>query len=170
MNAGTLGSIAENATSTVRRRATRTRRQKTRSTPVVGGGLFQETGLGGYSRVPGADKDTDSNGLASQEQRVKSARDLFKINASGYSAEILIKGESYKIRISDGTYKALQTGISGEMLDSHGISVNSGLSIQQDDTQVVNKLQGYVRSADTLGTISETIVEEDESVSSKIID
>jgi hypothetical protein len=127
-----------------------------RSTPVVGGGLFNEGA---------SDKDSDDTGDAfkgSKKGTGGGKGSVFSLKPSGHPAELIVEGEVYKIRISDETLRNLRQGYSGEMLDSRGISVGSGMSIQHDDVPVVSRLQGYIRNAGPLGRISE---EHDEGVS-----
>jgi len=149
----------------VPKKRARRRFQKTRSTPVVGGGLFGETSNSTNALFGGDDASDAGDGLVSssrtQEERIRSARNLFSSKKSGRAAEIIVQGEAYKIRISEETLKKLRTGYSGEMLDSRGISVSTGLSIERDDIPVVHRLQGYVRNVGTLGMISEDTVDDE---------
>jgi len=140
-----------------RKRAVRRRRQKMRSTPVVGGGLFGETG--------GDSEDEASVSKGEKEKadgEKKKWKPEFVLPSYGHKAEIIVSGESYSVRINDETLKNLRSGFSGDMLDSRGVSINGGLSIQQDSTNVVNHLQGYVRN---LGGHLERITEETEEQS-----
>ena len=134
----------------------RRRRQKMRSTPVVGGGLFGET--------------SDSQQEEKKEELRKTSSKKWKPDfdfgpRTGYRAEILVDGESYDVRISSETLKALRTGYSGDTLDNRGVSVG-GVSIRAETGNVVNNLQGYVRNAGTLGSITE--IDEDESDTSSV--
>lgn len=133
---------------------TRRRRQKMRSTPVVGGGLFGE----------GRDDNKEEDGRASggfkplplSGQGKSSASLLLNtFKQSGHAAELICEGEVYKIRINDATLRNLRAGYSGETLDTRGITVSGGMSIQHDDNNVVNQLHGYIRSLAPLGQISE---------------
>ncbi|CAB9502149.1 Cation/H(+) antiporter [Seminavis robusta] len=136
----------------------RRRRQKMRSTPVIGGGLFGE----------GADKDdeaggADQRGKFTKASALPSAKTLLEsFKGTGHAAEITIDGEVYKIRVNEATLKSLRQGYSGEMLDSRGISVSGGLTIQQDEATVVNRLQGFVRNAQ-LGQIKEEVADASET-------
>lgn len=139
------------------------RRQKMRSTPVVGGGLFGET-------------DTDSsagsiNVHGTQNKvspRNKSDwKPSFDFGARGHKAEIIVAGESYDVRISDETLNALRKGFSGDMLDTRGMSL-SGVSIHPDTSNVVNQLHGYVRSREQLTRILEESVLDSESETSSV--
>mmetsp|Transcript_27971 Transcript_27971/g.42849 ORF Transcript_27971/g.42849 Transcript_27971/m.42849 type:complete len:809 (+) Transcript_27971:202-2628(+) len=119
-----LGTIAEG-------NRPKRRRQKMRSTPVVGGGLFGETS-GNLSRVSGGEKKgkLEPQGAVFNQTFGQS---------QGHSAELIINGESYSIRVSDATLKAVQRGYSGDMIDSGGIQI-------QTNAPVVNRLQGFVRN------------------------
>jgi hypothetical protein len=119
-------------------------RQKMRSTPVVGGGLFGETGVeANDGRI-----DFFSGQQEEKEENVK--EDLLAKwtlgKPTGVSAELVVKGESYNIRISRQTFQDLQKGVRGQMVDSRGIEISGGLNIEaQEDAPVVQRLQGYVR-------------------------
>mmetsp|Transcript_13192 Transcript_13192/g.18670 ORF Transcript_13192/g.18670 Transcript_13192/m.18670 type:complete len:807 (-) Transcript_13192:178-2598(-) len=118
-----LGTIAEGS-------RPKRRRQKMRSTPVVGGGLFGETS-GSFS------KGTDSKKRSSETPGA-----IFNHafgEDQGHPAELIINGESYSIRVSDSTLKAVQRGYSGDMIDGGGIQI-------QTNAPVVNRLQGFVRN------------------------
>jgi hypothetical protein len=117
-------------------------RQKMRSTPVVGGGLFGEqieakSGREGtknsrISHLMGGDKKGDMDWSLSAKV--------------GFPAEINVKGESYNIRISRDTFRDLQKGISGQMVDNRGIEI-SGVNIAaSDDAPIVQRLKGFVRN------------------------
>jgi len=128
-------------------RRARRRRQKMRSTPVVGGGLFGETDTAAeqeFSRY----KPSASRPFAPAE---------FKFSPpGGVPAEIIVNGEMYNVRISDAALRNLQSGFSGEMLDSRGISVHAHGIERDDNTTFVNRLTGYVRSAQPLSSVAET--------------
>lgn len=124
----------------------RRRRQKMRSTPVVGGGLFGETG----------NDDEDERHEKKSQKKVPGVSDWkpdFNFGRSGHKAEIIVKGESYNVRISNQTLQSLRTGFSGDTLDARGMSM-SGIQIQPDSSNVVNQLAGYVRNM-PLAQISE---------------
>eukprot|EP00934_Nitzschia_sp_Nitz4_P006427 Nitzschia sp. Nitz4//scaffold273_size25297//20719//24905//NITZ4_008321-RA/size25297-processed-gene-0.7-mRNA-1//-1//CDS//3329545262//6417//frame0 len=91
-------------------------RQKMRSTPVVGGGLFGET----IEAKSGRDATSKIGHFASP------APNDMKWNVAGkskgISAEISVKGEVFNIRISRETYKDLLKGFSGQMVDSRGLT------------------------------------------------
>lgn len=132
------------------RRAHR-RRQKMRSTPVVGGDMF-----GGMT----VEEETKEDLGHVKPSRTRMDFDLGKV--SGTRAEIIVEGESYTVRLSPETLKALRTGYSGDMLDSRGVSIQ-GMSIQPDSTTVVHQLKGYVRNMGTLSKISEETEDENGS-------
>lgn len=116
-------------------RPQRRRRQKMRSTPVVGGSLF--------------DKPAHEERKQETPTSKGSGRPAWKsFQMSGNKAEIVVNGESYDIRISDTTLKALRTGFSGDTLDS------SAISVQPDRANVASNLRGYIRN-NQLGMIAE---------------
>ena len=123
-----------------------------RSTPVVGGGLF------GEGRTTATEEAKDEGGDSSKpamNRRLSKNSLLSSFQSSGHAAEIIVDGEVYKIRINDETLRNLRSGYSGEMLDSRGISVGGGMTIEHDDAPIVSRLQGYVRNIGPLGMISE---------------
>lgn len=124
----------------------RRRRQKMRSTPVVGGDMFGPSDFG-------KEKDDHKASAKLGGDAKKEWKPDFDFGRRGHKAEIIVLGESYDVRISDETLKALRTGFSGDMLDSRGMSL-SGIAIQPD-TNVVNQLHGYVRNIGQLGKIVE---------------
>ena len=130
--AGTGQPAAAAAASKPRRRV----RHKTRSTPVVGGGLFGET-------------------IEAKSGREKRVSDLAKMKDMSFStpkregipAEITVKGETFRIRINRETLRDLQKGADGGMTDARGIAI-SGVNISaSDDAPVVQRLQGFVRNS-----------------------
>jgi hypothetical protein len=131
----------------------RRRRQKMRSTPVVGASLFGENA---------SDVSTEEEEVVEPKRRplgplnVPMTRPKFEARQPGYAAEIIINGEVFKIRVNDETLRGLRRGFSGDMLDSRGISVN-GMTIQADSSNVVGMLKGFVRN-DTLAHIQEESV------------
>ena len=132
----------------------RRRRQKMRSTPVVGGGLFGETSSNHEEEddTPKLDLNASKN-QNGEESKKKKWKPNFDFGARGHKAEIVVDGESYDIRINDETLKALRTGYSGDMLDSRGMSMGSG--IVPDSGRVVNQLHGYIRNPNMLSKITE---------------
>jgi hypothetical protein len=140
-------------------RKARRRRQKMRSTPVVGGGLFGESSE--------QEKEEKAKPGVSQGKKPGEWKPNFDFGRRrGHKAEIIVQGESYDIRISDETLRALRTGFSGDMVDSRGISVvGAGLGITPDRHNVVNQLQGYIRTPQQLGAIMEEADSESEASS-----
>lgn len=133
-----------------------------RSTPVVGGGLF------GEGREKKEEDDFDRTGGPGKPLRASGkspSSALLSFKPSGHAAEIIVDGEVYKIRINDTTLKNLRTGYSGDVLTNRGIAVSGGMSIQHDESDVIQKLQGYIRSP--LGQISEEEVGEGSETSSQ---
>ena len=144
----------------------RRRRQKMRSTPVVGGGLFGETTP--EEKEEDADHEIIKQGLsgAASKRKQEWKPDFSTRGRGGTKAEIIVNGETYNIRINDETLNALRTGFSGDMLDSRGFAVpGSGVSIEPDQGNVVNMLAGYVRSPGPLGSIQEESEMESETSS-----
>ena len=140
-------------------RARRRRRQKMRSTPVVGGGLFGENKT--------SESKEEEGPRAHRPSGVSQWSSDFGGKRSGIRAEVIVDGESYNVRINNETLKALRTGYNGDTLDSRKFST-SGISIQPDEVNVVNRLQGYVRSMGSLTQIAET--DEGESETSSVVE
>jgi hypothetical protein len=137
-------------------------RQKMRSTPVVGGGLFGESKT---------EEEKHEEQHAHSKKPSGGALDSWKADfgpaaRNGHKAEIIVNGESYDIRINDATMRALQAGFSGDMLDSRGVSIHGALSIEPDSSNVVSRLQGYVRSSPAMGMITEETVDGESETSS----
>ena len=141
----TVPSVTTTADSRPRRR-----RQKMRSTPVVGGGLFGET-----SAEEKADEFVDS----SKERPKKS---LVMPPTRGHHAEITVNNETYNVRLSTGTLKTLRGAYSGDML-----GLDDSMSIQPSTDDVTTMLQGYVRQGTALTRISEDDEVESETTSEK---
>jgi hypothetical protein len=152
---------AQTSKDTPKARPRRRMRHKTHSTPVVGGGLFGET----VEARSGRDFGQKMRRVSDYSK--KKQEDLsFSLKSSGVPAEITIKGEVFQIRISEDTWQDLQKGMDGQTTDSRGVAI-SGIEITaQDDAPVVQRLQGYVRSA-TLQKIQEEASEYSEDSSSK---
>lgn len=144
-------------------RRARRRRQKMRSTPVVGGGLFGETDTDSESSVGAEDVAGD---LERTRKAMKQMKMDFNLPRSGHKAELIVDGESYNIRISSETLKALRKGFSGDMLDSRGLSSMHGISIEPDEAQVVNRLQGYIRNMPLNKIVEEPAAESESETSS----
>lgn len=135
----------------------RRRRQKMRSTPVVGGGLF------GENKHEDESDDEGHHGTKKKASGgVSEWKPDFNFGRNGHRAEIIVKGESYNVRINDQTLKALRTGFSGDMLDGRGLS---GIQIQPDSSQVVNRLSGYIRNQPLAQITEETGDSESETSS-----
>jgi Sodium/hydrogen exchanger family len=108
-------------------------RQKTRSTPVVGGGLFGE----GIEARSGR----ESPGKFSVPSRSKNA-DLIPLTA-GVPAEIFVNGQSFNIRISQVTLQDLKSGFTKNSRRGHPISAVQ--ITMHEDAPVTQMLQGFVR-------------------------
>eukprot|EP00538_Stauroneis_constricta_P004518 CAMPEP_0119546592 /NCGR_PEP_ID=MMETSP1352-20130426/944_1 /TAXON_ID=265584 /ORGANISM="Stauroneis constricta, Strain CCMP1120" /LENGTH=831 /DNA_ID=CAMNT_0007591311 /DNA_START=186 /DNA_END=2681 /DNA_ORIENTATION=- len=151
-------------------------RQKMRSTPVVGGGLFGEEAKHDhdfYGHREGSDKfhdDGDEDNGKSKGGKKADPLSLFSFAPpSSVPAEILVRGESYSIRISKETFKDLQKGFAGQTVDSRGIEI-SGVNIEaSDNTPVVNRLRGFVRNG-PLNKIQEETIEDASEISSQVTD
>jgi hypothetical protein len=146
-------------------------RQKMRSTPVVGGGLFGENDTRSKEEKHEEHAKKAATGAAGNGKTLDSWKANFDAGRKGHKAEIIVKGESYDIRINDATLRALQTGFSGDMLDTRGVSMNGSLSIEPDSSNVVSQLHGYVRNAPAMNMITEETVDgesETSSVSNKV--
>ena len=144
----------------VTQKARRRVRNKTRSTPVVGGGLFGETieaKSGRESKTSGRRTSTTTEDLISKWG--------LKGSSTGVPAEIHVSGETYTIRISHDTWKDLQKGARGAMVDSRGIEISAMNIAASEDTPVGSRLTGYVRMA-PLNQIKEETLEEMSEMSS----
>jgi hypothetical protein len=139
-------------------------RQKMRSTPVVGGGLFGEH----IEAKSGREERGSKIGHFTTNQK-KDGRDLnwsFIGHQRGVSAEITVKGESYNIRISGDTWKDLQKGFGGQMVDSRGIEMTGiNIAASNEDAPVVQRLQGFVRNM-PLQEIKEETIDDGSEVAS----
>lgn len=133
----------------------RRRRQKMRSTPVVGGDLFAEMGRDSHH-------EEEEKSDTKDQKRKKPTFDFGPM--TGHRAEIIVDGESYDVTISNETIKALRTGYSGDMLDNRGVSVH-GVSLSPSSGTVANQLKGYVRNMGALQMIEEEGGSETSSVS-----
>lgn len=126
----------------------RRRRQKMRSTPVVGGDLFGDMN----SSIHGKPVQKKPEEGAAKDKMSPLAYNFGR--PQGHKAEIIVDGESYDIRINNETLRALKKGFSGDMLDTRGVSY-WGASIRPDDQNVSNQLQGYVRNIRPMSKIAE---------------
>lgn len=138
----------------------RRRRQKMRSTPVVGGGLFGETSdVMNVAVASNKDKEEESSSKTKNDWKPN-------FGVRGHQAEIIVQGESYQIRINDSTLKALRTGFSGDMLD---LGRSGAMSIHRDNSNVVSQLQGFVRNSTILTKITEENILDSESDTSSVV-
>lgn len=116
---------------TTRRRV----RQKMRSTPVVGGSLFDEP--------PSTPKpQAEAKGRASRQA------DPFSAKTGGQVAELVVGGEVFHIRVMPETIHRIRSGYRGEMLD------DASVRFSQKDVPLEHRLQGLVRHGG-LETITE---------------
>eukprot|EP00584_Thalassiosira_punctigera_P009402 CAMPEP_0172543510 /NCGR_PEP_ID=MMETSP1067-20121228/13882_1 /TAXON_ID=265564 ORGANISM="Thalassiosira punctigera, Strain Tpunct2005C2" /NCGR_SAMPLE_ID=MMETSP1067 /ASSEMBLY_ACC=CAM_ASM_000444 /LENGTH=824 /DNA_ID=CAMNT_0013329939 /DNA_START=341 /DNA_END=2815 /DNA_ORIENTATION=+ len=118
-------------------------RQKMRSTPVVGGSLFDDP----KSAAP--EKPEAENGGLARPGHIEpfSAGQL-----GGQSAELVVGGEVFKIRIMPQTVHRIRSGYSGEMLD------DASVKFSQEDVPIEHRLQGFIRTGG-MQMISEDVVE-----------
>ena len=103
-------------------------RQKMRSTPVVGGSLFDEQ--------------------ISEEKPTSS--DILAENHGGEKAELIVSGEVFTIRVMPETVHRIRSGYSGELLDDNSVKLSAS------DIPVEHHLEGFVRN-NALQTITEDI-------------
>jgi len=130
-----------------KRRPRRRVRQKMRSTPVVGGGLFGE--------AIEAKSGRDGSTRISDFQKKKGDIDWsFGSGQTGIPADITVKGEVFSIRIGRDTWKDLQKGFHGQMVDHRGIEISQMNIEASDDAPIVQRLTGFVRNM-PLRSISE---------------
>jgi hypothetical protein len=127
---------------TTRRRV----RQKMRSTPVTGGSLFDSP----KQLQPEAPKDQGGRHTVAEP---------FRASLGGQSAELVVGGEVFKIRVMPETVHRIRSGYSGELLD------DSNVKFAQEDVPIEHRLQGFVRTSGLL-TISEDTTETDSNVGS----
>ena len=120
-------------------------RQKMRSTPVVGGSLFDDprTSQIEKPKVESADDNTV-------------VRQPFSDRLAGKSAELTVDGEVFKIRVMPETIHRIRSGYSGELLDDSSVRFSSA------DVPIERRLEGFVRN-NALQTISEDISETEHS-------
>ena len=118
-----------------------------RSTPVVGGGLFDTPG-GGTDSAPQqsmADfrKEVEENKKAGKKPSFKMPQ------SSGQAAEIIVNGEAYKIRISPMTLQRIRSGYSGQQVE------DGSIKIDPSDVPIEYRLAGFVRNDRALATVTE---------------
>lgn len=137
--------VAPAPKTTTRRRV----RQKMRSTPVVGGSLFDTP-----DTVSGVEHTKEE-----KESRVMKAGGLgeFSVEGGGQMAELVVKGEVFNIRVSPMTLNRIRSGYSGGLLD------DSSVSVSQMDVPMEHRLQGFIRTG--LPSVTEDTFTENESVS-----
>ena len=119
-------------------------RQKMRSTPVVGGSLFDDPKTSQIEK-PKTQSADDSSVV----------RQPFGDRLAGKSAELTVDGEVYKIRVMPETVHRIRSGYSGELLDDSSVKFSSA------DVPIEHRLEGFVRNSD-LQTISEDTISETE--------
>ena len=114
-------------------------RQKMRSTPVVGGSLFDESPSSPTNK-PQADATIGGQRHA----------DPFSDMTGGQMAELVVGGEVFHIRVMPETIHRIRSGYSGELLD------DASVRFSPKDVPIEHRLQGLVRHGG-LETISEDI-------------
>jgi hypothetical protein len=126
---------------TTRRRV----RQKMRSTPVTGGSLFD-----------------DIKPSTPEEPAADAGGRPFTDSFLGQSAELVVNGEVFKIRVMPQTVQRIKSGYSGELLD------DAGVKFSQKDVPIEHRLEGFVRTSGLgLRTIAEDISETTSNHSAK---
>ena len=131
---------------TTRRRV----RQKMRSTPVSGGSLFDDPP--DATDGPNADKKGEKSGAF---------QPFSAIGMGGQSAELVVNGEVFKIRVMPDTIHRIRSGYSGELLD------DSSVKFSQEDVPIEHRLQGFIRTSG-LQTISEDLSDTASNVGSDV--
>ena len=138
------GATGGEAEAGVRRRPRRVR-QKMRSTPVVGGGLFDTPGDGADSAPQQSMAD-----FRQEENKKAGKKPSFKMpQSSGQAAEIIVNGEAYKIRISPMTLQNIKSGYSGQQVE------DGSIKIDPKDVPIEYRLAGFVRNDQALATVTE---------------
>lgn len=139
------------------RQRPRRARQKMRSTPVVGGNDM----FGTFSGGGGESTATKPSGKEEGTKKAGAGANLSMFaQGTGHPAELIIDGDSFKVRISNDTIKKIRSGYSGGMVDS------TGISLQSAEPPVNYRLQGFVRNFEPLGQIPESTVDDRSEVSS----
>lgn len=140
------GATGGEAEAGVRRRPRRVR-QKMRSTPVVGGGLFDTPG----DRADSAPQKSMADFRKDVEENKKAGKKpSFKMpQSSGQAAEIIVNGEAYKIRISPMTLQRIKSGYSGQQVE------DGSIKIDPKDVPIEYRLAGFVRNDQALATVTE---------------
>eukprot|EP00804_Cyclotella_cryptica_P028486 CCRYP_014781-RA/>CCRYP_014781-RA protein AED:0.02 eAED:0.02 QI:317/1/1/1/1/1/3/2257/834 len=140
VDAGAVPGATPSSTTT-RRRV----RQKMRSTPVTGGSLFDDIKLS-TPETPAADAGGHP----------------FSDSFLGQSAELVVNGEVFKIRVMPQTVQRIKSGYSGELLD------DASVKFSQKDVPIEHRLEGFVRTSGLgLRTIAEDISETTSNHSAK---
>ncbi|KAL7540185.1 hypothetical protein ACHAWF_006616 [Thalassiosira exigua] len=135
---------------TTRRRV----RQKMRSTPVVGGSLFDDI----KPSTPEEPKVHAGEGDIGED--AKKRRDSFTMGLSGQSAELVVGGEVFKIRVMPQTVHRIRSGYSGELLD------DASVKFSQEDVPIEHRLEGFIRTGG-LQAITEDVSETASNVGSE---
>ncbi|KAL9181082.1 hypothetical protein ACHAXT_009887 [Thalassiosira profunda] len=134
---GGAGAAGPTPPTTTRRRV----RQKMRSTPVTGGSLFDDP----KGITPPEPKASVADTAGFQPQ-------AFGTGLGGQSAELVVNGEVFKIRVMPETVHRIRSGYSGELLE------DSSIRFSQKDVPIEHRLEGFIRTGG-LQTISEDVSE-----------
>lgn len=110
--------------------------QKTHSTPVAGGDLFEQ-------------KDSSLERAPSITDLKNMAEEMSGKVVEGRLCTLNVDGDTFKVRISHGTINRIRTGYGSNYIENDNVTVNP------DDVPVTNRLEGFVRNQDTLGTVTE---------------
>lgn len=150
----TLASVAEIPGAAAPPATTRRRvRQKMRSTPVTGGSLFDD------NQSSAADEFKDHKAAAAGGKGGGGKSHAFAGMQGGQSAELVVGGEVFKIRVMPETVHRIRSGYSGELLD------DSSVRFSQKDVPIEHRLTGFVRTSG-LQTITEDMSETASAVGS----
>ena len=115
-------------------------RQKMRSTPVTGGSLFDTPQPPAPQEQPKRQTEGGNTSWAKP----------FSGGVSGESAELVVGGEVFKIRVMPETIHRIRSGYSGELLD------DASVKFSQADVPIEHRLQGFIRTGG-LSTIAEDV-------------
>jgi hypothetical protein len=108
-----------------------------RSTPVTGGSLFDDV-----------KKDDEPKEKKAGAGKGDFQRQQFSMGTGGLSAELVVSGEVFKIRVMPETIHRIRSGYSGELLE------DSSVRFSAKDVPIEHRLEGFIRTSG-LQTISE---------------
>lgn len=119
-------------------------RQKMRSTPVVGGSLFDEP------QPPPEPKPTGNVGTTGQGKNVGPG--AISGGMSSQPAELVVGGEVFKIRVLPETIHRIRRGYGGDLLE------DASVHVLQADVPIEHRLSGFIRNGG-MQIISEEVSE-----------